>query len=771
MSILSKHLLKSSAAVASLMILAATCSAGAATPSSSLFDQTAQPSVLKHLPAGHDELVFRGETAQRSWSVYLGRSEVDHTKAFQLALKNTVLLLPERSFVRLSINNHVLATVPARAPNITSLIPVTIPPGVLVPGFNKVDVSVSMTHRVDCSAGATYELWTALDPAQTGFVVPSSSAGTIRAIDELAGEPLAEDGTTRIYLRTGETPDEATIGRAGRFIDALVSRGGLTRPVVETGPGSGQGPGLDVVLTTGPRENVTKGLNILGVEDGVTFARDPGTSRLVLIVSSANEADLDHDVDVFANKASGVAVPTRAGEAIIDGEMQKSFSELGLKPEGFAGRHYTSSLDIVLPSDFYPANYDKARLLIDGAYAANLNPDSSLVFRVNGTLVSTLHLGPDRGGTLTHEMVELPLRFFHPGHNEVGIEGNTATPGDRQCNTIAMTDDVRLSLSGSSELQFPRFAHLGTIPQIPGAIAELQRAEPENHVDVYLPDADPTSVGSGLTVLANMSVGRDTVPSPLVHLGRPSAQDAPGIVVAPVAALPIMLAGSVQAKTGLAATDPLASTTLPTAAANPSTPVAQSVRGAGPDHDGAVATTPDGAPSLTARPAVEAEAVLAKAQRFAKSLGFFFGSDQDRSSLPAKMPSLVVSAVSPQPENQKLAGMDVPRFTPDKAQWLVVTAPNAAMVQNGLTRLISDGQWRELNGETVSLDLDGGRISSAQPSQVLYVVPNHVVLSDIRPILGGIISNHIALSLSALMLLMTLLGVSTHTLIRRLGAK
>ena len=226
MSILSKHLLTSSAAVACLTILAATHSAGAATPPSTLFDKTVQPSVLKHLPAGHDEMVFRGETAQRSWSVYLGRAEVDHTKAFQLALKNTVLLLPERSFVRLSINNHVLATVPARAPNITSLIPVTIPPGVLVPGFNKVDVSVSMTHRVDCSAGATYELWTALDPAQTGFVVPSLSAGTIRGIDELAGEPLAEDGTTRIYLRTSEADDAAAIGRAGRFF-RRASRAGL----------------------------------------------------------------------------------------------------------------------------------------------------------------------------------------------------------------------------------------------------------------------------------------------------------------------------------------------------------------------------------------------------------------------------------------------------------------------------------------------------------------------------------------------------------------
>ena len=87
-------------------------------------------------------------------------------------MKNTVLLLPERSFVRLSINGHVLATVPAGRPTSRLSFRWRSRLGVLVPGFNKVDVSVSMTHRVDCSTGATYELWTALDPAQTGFMVP-----------------------------------------------------------------------------------------------------------------------------------------------------------------------------------------------------------------------------------------------------------------------------------------------------------------------------------------------------------------------------------------------------------------------------------------------------------------------------------------------------------------------------------------------------------------------------------------------------------------------
>ena len=456
----------------------------------------APATALKHLPAGHDELIFRGESAHRSWSVFVGRGEIEHTKVFQLALKNAVALMPDRSSVKLTINGRLLATVPERSSEGLSVVPVGIPPGLLVPGFNTVDVSVTMAHRVDCSVAATYELWTQLDPAQTGFVFPSSPGAGLRSISDLAGEALAEDGTTRIGLRMADVGDAAAIGRAALFVDALVARAGLVRPIVRAEPGGGHGPGFDVVITTaGTRDDAARTLRILGREDGVTLAKDTVSDRLVLLVSGSDDADLDRQISSFVAKGSHLSPPAPAGRMIVDGETRRSFASLGLPTESFAGRHYASALDVVLPGDFYPANYDKAQLLIDSSYAASLDPDSDLVFRVNGALVSSLRLGPDRAGVLRHEMVELPLRFFHPGHNEVALEAITATPADRQCDTTAMSNDVRFTLAGSSEIAFPRFAHLGTIPQIPGAMARAQQADGRSSAELYLPG--PTLLRSG----------------------------------------------------------------------------------------------------------------------------------------------------------------------------------------------------------------------------------------------------------------------------------
>ena len=704
---------------------------------------------LKHLPAGHDELVFRGESAHRSWSVYVERGEIERAKVFQIALENTVALLPERSALKLAINGHLLATVPARFPNGLAVVPVAIPSGVLVPGFNSVDVSVTMAHRVDCSVAATYELWTRLDPAQTGFVIPAQRAG-MHSIDDLASQPLAEDGTTHITLRAADLGDAATVGQAAHFIDALVERAGLTRPVVQADPAGGRGPGFDVLVSAASaRDEAARNLSILGQEDGVTFARDPVNDRPVLILSGTDEADLDRQIAVFAAKGARDVPPSSAGQMTADGESRRSFASLGVPTQGFSGRRYASALDVVLPSDFYPANYDKAQLLIDGSYAPNLDSDSDLVFRVNGTLVSSLRLGPDRGGALRHEMVELPLRFFHPGHNEVAIEALTSTPADRQCDAATTANDIRFTLAGTSEITFPRFAHLGTVPQIPGAMAGSH--DGGNMVDLYLPKADATSVGSGLTVLANMAVGRRDMDVPRVHIGPLGDDGTPGVVVGSFSTLPTALRTEVRAKMAV-------------------------VVGSGPDARTAdaderpAAATANGA--MTASPpGVDPQALVTGAQRLLRNQGFFFGSDQRAQSVPVSARSLMVAAVASRQQDDGLASLNLPHFAASTAQWLVVTAADDATVGEGLTRLVSDGRWADLEGQAVSLDLKTGQLASVQPSRVLYVAPDHLVLSDLQPILGGLVSNHIELSLIVLMVLMATLGLSTHALIQRMGPK
>lgn len=728
--------LRASLAAASLLAFWP-LSAGAAAPAPGF----APAAPIKHLPAGPEELVFRGESAHRSWSVYLGRGEIERTRSFQIALKNAVSVLPERSAVRLSINGRVLATLQARSPNGLAVLPVAIPSGLLVPGFNTVDISVAMTHRVDCSLAATYELWTLVDPARTGFLAPAVPMSAVRSIEDIAGEPLAEDGTTRIHLRAASLDDAAAVGRAGRFVAALVSRAGLARPVVDAGPAAGQGAGFDLLLTTtGSRDDVTRNLKILGREDEVAFARDPATDRLVLVVSGTDDADLDRRVAAFAGKATRAPAVAAVGEMTVEEGTRRSFADLGLPTDAFSGRHYTQALDVVLPSDFYPANYDRAQMLIDGAYGANLDPDSDIVFRVNGALVSSLRLGPNRGGLLQHEMVELPLRFFHPGHNVIALEANTATPADRQCDTAAMQRDVRFTLAGSSEVVFPRFAHLGTVPQIPGAMAGTAVGRERGAIDLYLAQSDAATVGSGLTVLANMAGARRTGVAPIVHFEPPRSGDAPGLVVGPYAALPAALAAPVRA--------------LMAAPAQDGAGVAPASTEASPDAG-----------------RLDWRRLVAEARRGLKNQGFFFGSDEDAQAVPYSDRSLLIAAIDPRPVDRKLAGMDVPHFTTDTAQWLVVTANEGTTLREGLRRLVADGQWSGLEGRAASLDVDSGHLAAVQPSRVLYVVPDRLVLSDIRPILGGIVSNHIELSLVVLVLLMALLGVSTHALIRRAGMK
>ena len=258
----------------------------------------AEVAALKRLPAGPDELIFRGENAGGRWSVYLSPGEAARIQTFQLAMLNAVVVLPERSSLKLIVNGRVLSTVPIRSAEKLDAVMVKIPPGVLTPGVNDVQMRVALAHRVDCSVKATYELWAFLDPTKTGFVLDSASASySIHSLGDLAAEPAAEDGTTRIHVRLPVDADPVAIGRAGRFVNAVVRRAGLLRPVVDVGPDEGQGAGLDLVLADAAvGDNIVKDLRVLDRENGVAIARDPATNRLVVVLSGADDADLDQQI-------------------------------------------------------------------------------------------------------------------------------------------------------------------------------------------------------------------------------------------------------------------------------------------------------------------------------------------------------------------------------------------------------------------------------------------------------------------------------------------
>lgn len=708
----------------------------------------AEAVALKRLPAGPGELVFRGENASGRWSVFLSAAEAARTQSFQLAMLNAVVVLPDRSSLKLIVNGRVLSTVPVRSADRLNTVMVKIPAGVLTPGANDVQMRVALAHRVDCSVRATYELWALLDPSKTGFVLDGASASyAIHSLDDLAAMPAGDDGATHIHLRLPVDADPLAIGRAGRFVDAVVRRAGLLRPVVDVGPGEGQGAGLDLALAdAGEGDALVKDLRVLDRDNGVTIARDPATDRVVVVLSGADDADLDQQI---AN-LEPASPATRAQPASVDGVAipsggRMSFAELGLATDNFEGRRYLSSASVTLPPDFFSADNDRARLLLDGVHSGGLDPDSQLVFRVNGAIASSMRLASGSVQEFNHKIVELPLRFFRPGHNEIAIEGLLPSPADRQCDVASSSRESRLSIAGTSELQFPQFAHLRTLPQLASTLTDGVR-DRAGQVNLYLSDAEPAALGAALSVMANMAPQLGSIRSLVVHLEPPERDDVPGVVVAPLDQLPEFLAASLRG-------------TMSPSDASGSDAIAVADAKRPPASSGASGFNLDWNSAL--------EAVRAQLRIH----GFFYGGDREADALSLSQKGLLVGAVDPKTATPVLGGVGLPQIVVSPRQWLVVTARSAEAYPSAVDRMIANGKWSALAGQAVSYDPDTDQLRSAQPEQVSYVLPDRLVVADVRPILGGLFSDNIVLGLGVLLLLMSLLGLSTHALIRRMGAR
>jgi hypothetical protein len=361
--------------------------------------------------------------------------------------------------------------------------------------------------------------------------------------------------------------------------------------------------------------------------------------------------------------------------------------------------------------------------------------------------------------------VELPLRFFHPGHNEVSIEGITSSALDQQCDLVSMPRDARLTIAGTSELEFPSFAHLGTLPQIPAAIAAMAAPEKGGRPTLYLASLDRDSAATALTILANMASTSGKFDAPIVRLERPTPGDAPGIVVGSLDQLPDYLATPLQEIAAPA--DPAAVPAAETDAdADGPKPADQSAAVDAPNSEEEPVAAAGGGFNRRLRD------IFASGALWSKTADFLFPAGDRRAGLPT-LPAhfLLIGAVNPNLTTKTIGGVAVPQLTHDASQWLVVSAQTSDSVRKGVERLIVDGQWRDLAGQAVSLDLDSGSLRSAQPAHVAYVEPSTFVLSDVRPILGGILSDNIVLTFAALIALVSILGLSTHVLIRKSGVR
>ncbi len=176
-----------------------TAAASSAPRAAALTSQAAAPTLLRRLPPSPRGSRLWGEQASVSAPVYVTRRQAEANVRFRIGSLSSVSVLPESGTLTVAVNGTRIRDVPLGAAYGLRLTEFDIPAGLLKEGWNSVGISAHHRHRVDCSVDAAEELWTRVDPAETGFLFPDGTA-RISELSDIAAISPRPDGAVPIGI-------------------------------------------------------------------------------------------------------------------------------------------------------------------------------------------------------------------------------------------------------------------------------------------------------------------------------------------------------------------------------------------------------------------------------------------------------------------------------------------------------------------------------------------------------------------------------------------
>ena len=260
------------------------------------------------------------------------------------------------------------------------------------PGFNAIRVTAEQRHRVDCSLEATYELWTQIDPTQTGLMLPRADPG-VTMIADLAAIPIDEQGALPIRAITPQRADMGSVERIIRAAQMISLLGRFAQPVVDFGSLAQGEHGIN--LAVGPVDELRAqldGLPLPHVQGPRVVVLPRSEGRRTTIVATGAHRRGSHR-SAAAVRASPPAARARreglrAAAAFpgyrLGGGQRVRLRDLGVSSQEFSGRLFRAAFNLILPPDFYSADYGKATLDLAGGYAPGLGVGSQIIVSVNG---------------------------------------------------------------------------------------------------------------------------------------------------------------------------------------------------------------------------------------------------------------------------------------------------------------------------------------------------------------------------------------------------
>ncbi|MBX3527775.1 MAG: cellulose biosynthesis cyclic di-GMP-binding regulatory protein BcsB [Rhodoblastus sp.] len=469
---------------------------------------------LRHLTNNIQGFRLAGEIASSEWPVYITAEQARLPIKFQVGYLSAISVMPEASYLTLSVNDVVVGRANIRATHSVKTITFDIPLNALQAGFNSIRLTAEQRHRVDCSLQATYELWTQIDPSQTGLLLPRSTPVS-RLSDLPALSPDAQGALPIRAVVPGHT-NLANVERIMRAAQLISLHGRFEQPVVDIGPLADGEYGVNLVV--GPASDVASlvDLRAAGPISGPRVLIIPANPRLrtTIVVTGATDAQVSEALAEFdaSQKPIGAPAGLRAAAAFpglhIEGGQRVKLRDLGVASEEFSGRLFRAAFNVILPPDFYPADYGKAIVDLAGGYAPGLTTEAHIVVSVNGRNAVSMKLPKAAGDVFTKNPIPLPLGAMRPGLNRVEIEALVPMASDSACDPLAAISGAkRFLLLDSTEIELPRIARIARMPDLAvtttGAFpfaAEGMRPK------IVAPSPDRETIGAAATIAAHMAI-------------------------------------------------------------------------------------------------------------------------------------------------------------------------------------------------------------------------------------------------------------------------
>ena len=468
---------------------------------------------LRHLNNNMQGFRFAGEIASTEWPVYITASQARQKISFQVGYLSAVSVMPEASYLTLIVNDKVVGRVNIRTAHSVRTISYELPPGLMQQGFNSLRMTVEQRHRVDCSLSATYELWTQIDPSQTGLLFAQTEGATTLA--DLSA--LSPDSQGSLPIRA-VTPDRSSLPNVERFIHvaqmiSLVGR--FAQPVIDYGPLARGAYGLNLVVGRASEIATLVDLSSLGPIHGPRVVVQPARPdrRTTVVVTGLTDSQVAEAMTQFKPETGVIGAPAgiRAAAAFpgyrMEGGQHVRLRDLGVTSEEFSGRLFRTSFNIIMPPDFYSADYAKAELALAGGYAPGLTSDAKIIVSVNGRNAVSLKLPKSKGDVFENNMIPLPLGAMRPGLNRVDIEAHAPMASDAACDPLAAISGAkRFLFLDSTRLILPRIARIARMPDLAvtttGGFPFAGGLRPK----LIVPAPDRDTIGAATTIAAHMAI-------------------------------------------------------------------------------------------------------------------------------------------------------------------------------------------------------------------------------------------------------------------------